>query len=303
MTPTSLIKKNYNAMVDLLLELQRTLHQTPPARAYTASIEPVSPQDEWKLNTELNPDLIITPVSMHEGKAIKQACDTYLDLHVIPGLSQRLTRRTPGMLWVNSQQNPMANKIEQLCIDINQAKTNISNCVTETHSKAKERFDLLKDALPATFTLHLYRHIRCFSGEQISHVHFNWIRQQAVLKANKAKLLENITSACQDSKNQNKLISLEALANAVANTPEYKLRMRRSQPVQPMANIRAVGATKYTPYPAAMPIVIIQPEMPALKLLQPYDNIQRLSARKPRSDRQTNVYLGHFYGHIIEATN
>lgn len=300
MTPTTFIKQNYDALITALVELKQTLHQDTPSLAYVASLPPVTKQDENALNPEHNPNLTIEPKQFYEDRALRMACESFLDLHVIPGLSQRIARRRPGVLWINPQTNPLANVVERLCQDINTAKSNIRNCVTGTYSTSAQRFDLLKDALPATFTVHLYRHIRCFNDRPIQAVRFNWIRQQALLRADKAELIESIAESMEHANDTNTLISFETLLKAVVSTPAGNIRMRRSQPVQPVANIRTCDAASYTPHPAAMPMIIIQNTVPTIKPLPDYDHQQR-KTRKPRSDRRENLFLGHFLGHTIEA--
>lgn len=299
MTPTTYIKQAYDQLVTNLLQLQDTLQQHPPPLAITFELPTVPKEDESKFNTQDNPDLVITPLTHRDAPAIEQACRTYLDLHVIAGLSQRSARRTPGVLWLPNS-NPMALAIEQLVFKINEAKAEIKNQVVQYADTPMQRFDLLKDALPATLTLHLYRQIRCFYNQDIKAIRFNWIRQHSLLRANKANLIEQINEAISQTSSQAHTSGLQELMALVQQTPEENLRLRRQQPIQPSVNIRAGVEAKYTPHSAAMPFIIIQPKPPAIKELEPYGHQTRIQ-RKPRSDRKQATILGYLNGYTIES--
>ncbi|MFC6674022.1 DNA replication terminus site-binding protein [Marinobacterium aestuariivivens] len=235
-------------------------------------------------------------VTEHSGtEAIELAAACYQDLHNNPRYSQKTARRTVGVLWLSPTQTGAKREIEELVERINGAKAAIEDFVTTTYHTRNERFEALRAACPGIMTLHLYRQIRCYGTENVTSIRFSWQRKDALVKPNKAELLQRIHEDLEHSGPDHQL-PLEQLIQKVSATPEPRLRVRRHVKVQPAANIMFGGAVKTVTAP--MPIIVLQDADLKLKMISTFDATAR---RKTRADRVASEILGTFAGITIEA--
>lgn len=234
----------------------------------------------------------------HTGhKAVELAASCYQDLYIQPGYSQKSARRTVGVIWLSPAQNPTSITIPELVDKINAAKTDIENHIIQTYETRQDRFEALRAECPGIMTMHLYRHIRCYSEQNIQSIRFAWQRKDSLSKPVKKDLLLKIEEEFDRSGPEYR-VPLEQLINKIKQTPGELLRIRRQVRVQPAANIRFDAGIKTVTAP--MPIIIIQSNDLKLKALTDFD---AKSQRKIRSDKVASEVIGSFGGVTIEAYN
>jgi DNA replication terminus site-binding protein len=232
----------------------------------------------------------------HTGRlAVDLAVKTYLDLAIRPNVSQKVARRSVGALWLPLHHNPAAHEIFDIVERINAAKSGIEQHIVQSYSTRQARFEALRLACPGAMTMHLYRHIRCFSGADVLSVRFSWQRKDSLVIPNKSELMQRIAEEMERARISSQL-ALNQLLMAVSNTPEDQLRLRRPVRVQPVANIRTELGSKTVTAP--MPIILLQDDELTLKPLADFDASMQ---RKTRSDRSMSTVLGTFAGVTIEA--
>lgn len=285
------VKPKFKIMLELLRELEAMLYSNPPDIAKVSLIEPVKLEDENK------PVLHINPVTAQGNSAIAHSLESYSDFYIKDGLARKIARRTPGVIYYNCQNSRFNSQLLTLIQHINDIKAHIKHAVTTTYPTSNQRFNALKELLPSVVTLNLYRQIRCFENQNVQSIRFTWVNQENVSVPDKVKLLEHLQSFIETAYNYQHLAKLEMMQRVICNTPDELIRLRRTTNVQPVANI--VSSVKTAPIVAAMPFIVIQPNMPATRMLKNYDHMQRVQ-RKTRSDRMENRYVGTLSGQDIE---
>ncbi|WP_205342326.1 DNA replication terminus site-binding protein [Denitrificimonas caeni] len=287
-----ILKQHYTDLCEQLNRLQFLITELEPQHAVVAHIQPLTKSQEHEpLNT-------IEP-SIHTGKrAVELATQAYQDLHTIVGFSQKSARRMPGVLWFDTSKTSGTEEIANCVHAINTAKLAIKDYVVSHFSTASERFEILKQACPGVMTVHLYRLIRCYQNEDLRSVRFTWLQQQALVYPDKAKLLNRINLAIEQSSSPSYSNTMATLLELVSAVAPGAIRIRRPVKVQPVANI-----TKYNgaagPVTAPLPIIILQDKQPVIKIIGEF-NAEMASQRKKRSDALEVNLLGIFQGETIE---
>lgn len=287
-TKGSKLEKNFSQLSSSLRELSYLLSSTNISKAITSQIPFIPPGEESLLRDHIK-------VQESTGRrAIKIAKEIYNDLYIDERYSQKSSRRTAGVLFIQPSLNSSSHEIKSLIETINNTKQEIKGFVTNNYSTQKERFEALKEACPGVMTLHLYRAIRILANKDVQSIRFTWQRKEVLTKPSKNKLLEQLHSEAAHSDPNNEE-SYQQLAKLIANTPEELLRERRQVREQPSANI--VMASKARTVTAPLPIVVIQEEPFTIKALGDFE----ASERKQRSDRRETTLLGYLRGSAIEA--
>ncbi len=286
------LKQHYNALCEQLNRLQFLLTELEPQHAVVAQIKPIEKSQEHEPITRIEP-IILTGRS-----AAERAAKAYQDLHTIVGISQKSARRTPGVIFFNTNKTPGAEDIAHCVNAINTAKLAIKDYVVSHFKTASERFEILKQACPGVMTVHLYRLIRCYHNEDLKSVRFTWSQQQALLYPDKKVLLKRINQALEQPGSPDYIDTLTTLLRRVNAVPQDAIRIRRQVKVQPVANItKQSGAAG--PVTAPLPIIILQEQQPTIKIIGDFD-AEIASQRKKRSDTLAANLLGVFQGQTIE---
>lgn len=286
------LKQHYNELLDQLNLLQQLMTKSEPQQAVVARIPPLTKAQEHE------PLPTITPTLYNGQEALEAAIKAYKDLYIIAGLSQKSARRTPGVIYFDTQQTPHAAHIAE-CVDaINNAKLAIKDYVVSNFSTANARFEILKQACPGIMAVHLYRLIRCYYQDDLKSVRFNWSQQQALVYPDKKRLVKRINTALQHSTSTDYSASLSQLLNNIAAVPQDSIRIRRQVKVQPVANVtRYSGAAG--PVTTPLPLIILQDSAPAIRSIGEF-NAETAAQRKTRSDKLETQLLGYFQGETIE---
>lgn len=285
----TVISEQFDAMSRDIQALNRILKRARPKTALAYPI-PNTPK-----GMENEPVKTI-PVCEHTGReAVSLATACYQDLHINPGYSQKVARRTVGVIWLSPLQDPSALEVPELVESINSAKTAIEEYVIGTFNTRQERFEALRAECPGIMTMHLYRHIRCFAHENVLSVRFSWQRKDSLSKPVKNDLLRRISEELERSGPDYQL-PLEQLITKIDRVPEQMLRVRRQVRVQPVANIRIGNGLRTVTAP--MPLIFVQEKPIKHKALAEFRSEEQ---RKTRSDKVAAEILGTFGGVTIEA--
>lgn len=284
------ISEHFEIICQNIDRLNRIIKQVPPLAALAAAVPPTPKGSKAPIRH-------IEMVEQTGRAAIHLAAESYRDLYIHPSYSQQAARRTVGAIWYTPKQHPLIEGLASTIECINTAKSAIEQYVTETYTSRTERFEALRVDCPGVMTLHLYRKIRCLNNTNVKSVRFSWLRKDTIVMPVKSELVQRISEEIERS-SADKRLPLEQLMQRVVAVPEYRLRIRRPVPVQPVANIR-IGDRVQT-VTAPMPLIIIQKEMPLLKGLASYDSTSAVQ-RKTRSDKVSVQNLGTFAGVSIEA--
>tara|TARA_R110000850_G_scaffold6634_3_gene25575 strand:- start:922 stop:1791 length:870 start_codon:yes stop_codon:yes gene_type:complete len=285
----TVISEQFDAMHRDIRALNNILKRTRPMAALAYPL-PNTPK-----GMEGEPVKTI-PVREHTGEeAVSLAAACYQDLHINPSYSQKVARRTVGAIWLSPLRDASALEIPDLVERINAAKTAIEEYVIGTFSTRQERFEALRAECPGIMTMHLYRHIRCFSHEKVLSVRFTWQRKDSLSKPVKNDLVRRISEELERSGPDYRL-PLEQLLSRLDRVPESSLRVRRQVRVQPVANIRVGDGLKTVTAP--MPLLFIQEQPIKHKALAEF---RAEDQRKTRSDKVAAEILGTFGGVTIEA--
>lgn len=289
---THYISQQYDQLCSDLARLKLLITTTKPTYAQVAEIpRTFRNQEAARIET-------IVPTQLEGREALTHAANAYLDLHVMEGLSQKVTRRTVGALVFSPDTSDTAKNIPACVQSINEAKANIQSYVISTYETRNERFDALKEACPGVMAQHLYRGIRCLNNARIERMSFTWQRKYSLKRPVKAVLVQQIREELSYATSHEKVQLLEELIVSVEATPASQLRIRRAVPAQPSVNVW--NDAQVQTLTAPLPIIVIQSNVPAIKPLQDF------SADTPRRDRQldrlNSSILGSFAGSIIEAT-
>ncbi|WP_052481440.1 DNA replication terminus site-binding protein [Gilvimarinus agarilyticus] len=231
-------------------------------------------------------------------RAIEQAISCYHDLYIKPDLSQKVARRSVGVIWIRPSDTPLE-QIQQLvdCVaTVNHAKNDMKAHITSLYANRKDRFESLRQVRTGLMTVQLYRSIKLFRDESIERVGLSWERKQLVDKVKPEKKIELLNSLDEEISHRDKegALPLIQLKAKIGPVPAELLRLRRDVRVQPVANVTRERNQTIT---AVMPIVLIQNNTPKLSPIEPFIASER---RKQRSDRSQARVLGTFNGSTIE---
>lgn len=285
----NVISEQFESLNRHIRNLNRILKQSQPLTALAYPL-PNTPK-----GMESEPVKTI-PVHEHNGKnAISLAASCYQDLHIKHNCSQKVARRTVGVICLSPNRDVSASEVPKLVEQINAAKSTIKEYLINTFSTRQERFEALHAECPGVMTLHLYRHIRCWANENIISINFSWLRKDSLSQPVKNDLVRRITEELEYS-GPNHRLPLEQLLQKICCVPESQLRVRRQVRVQPVANVRVNGRIKTVTAP--MPLLVVQDEPINYKALSEFRAEER---RKTRSDKVPSEILGTFGGVTIEA--
>jgi DNA replication terminus site-binding protein len=283
------IEDRFDELKENIRSLNTILNHTQPLAALAYPL----PRTSKGMESEIVKHITAPEYTGYE--AIELATSCYQDLYIQPGYSQKIARRTVGVIWLSPTNNPTNITIPKLVEKINTAKADIENYIVATYKTRKDRFEALHAECPGVMTMHLYRKIRCYSDQNIQSVRFAWQRKDSLSKPVKKDLLLKIQEEFDRSGPEYR-VPLQLLINRIKQTPGELLRVRRQVRVQPAANICFdVGAKTVT---APMPIIIIQGNEVKLKALTDFD---AKSQRKIRSDKVVSEVIGSFGGVTIEV--
>lgn len=289
---THYITQQYDQLCSDLARLKLLITTTNPSYALVAEI-PKTFRNQETARVET-----IVPAQFEGREALTHTANAYLDLHIMEGLSRKVTRRTVGALVFNPHTSQTARDIPACVISINKAKANIQSYVTSTYKTRNERFEALKEACPGVMAQHLYRGIRCLDNFKVERMSFTWQRKYSLKRPVKAVLVQQIREDLSYATSHEKVQLLEELIVLVEATPASQLRIRRAVPQQPSVNVwNDVQVQTLT---APLPIIVIQSNVPVIKPLQNFS--ADIPKRDRRLDRLNSSILGSFAGSIIEAT-
>ena len=286
----SVISEQFNIIQQRLQDLHHILVRVQPMAALAYPIPPV-PKGQ-----EDNPVSFI-PAIEHTGRnAASLASQCYRDLHIDPQYSQKSARRTVGVLWLSPVQDTAVRHIPALVHEINDAKTAIEEHIISTFSSRHDRFDALRAECPGIMTLHLYRHIRCYTDENVLSARFSWQQKDSLSTPDKKALMHQLNHRLEQGRPEQHL-PLTQLLDRIEHTPEALLRIRRPVRVQPVANMRWADAPAKT-VTAPMPLLVVQRQSVDMKPLAEFKGERH---RKVRTDKVKAQTLGTFEGVTIEA--
>ena len=287
-----IIKEHFNRLLDQLSLLKELLLSIEPSYAEVALL-PVALK-----NAETGVQKTITPTAFHDHEAVKLAANAYTDLYITAGASQKIAKRTPGLIWYDTDKITAATNIQPHIEAINKEKMSIKEHVVSNFKTADERYDILRQSCPGVMTLHLYRMIRCYNQTNLKSARLIWAQQDSIRRPHKQALLKQLNQALDASSCQAYVEKLTTIIKYVSLTPQSALRVRREVQPQPMANIvDANGKTSMVTAP--MPIIVLQPLKPVLRSIGEFD-LERASRRKKRADSLNKILLGNFQGTLIE---
>lgn len=283
----------------LLAALEIELLRLPLGNAVTYPIPPTKPEDEYKRVVQIKTGF------QTRVNAVKQAIISYKDLHIINGLSKKYTRQTPGFISFYAPSLPKYGvtyepyyKLIDIVNEINSVKNGIRNHITQTYPTRNARFQAMKEHCPASMTLHVYRNIKMFVGEDIKSLGFTWVNQDDLRRTTRAELIEQINKLIETSESTNYIRAMNTLANTISNIPDERLRLRRaiSRP-QPCVNITYNDKDKPpTMTHVSMPIIVIQNTSPLCGHFKNYNQADR----KVRADKLKTSVLTVLNGFNIE---
>lgn len=289
-TGNSSLSELYQSLSSDLDILATTLRSLPFEQATVTVIPPIEFDDQ----SEIVPQITLSRYVA--DYAVRAAIECYQDLYIKPFLSQKIVRRSPGVLRfapskIGSEASHMLISLVQR---INTTKERIELHVTTNFTTRQQRFDALRSVCPGVMTKQLYRRIRLFDEECISSIRFTWLRKQLVAKLDREKLLRELETELVKAADTRRA-ALEILQKRVLAAPESTLRIRRDVKVQPAANIVSGSTTQIINSP--MPLVVLQDEPVDIKVLGDYD---ASVTRRTRSDRAKSELLGYWSGSFIE---
>lgn len=292
MNTSSPVEELYQNILQDVDALRRIIKEVEPRQAIAAPIAPV-PKGESVL---YDADIPLHPVTGRE--AVLAAAQAYRDMHIHPDFCQKAARRTLGVLWYSPEQDERLLDIPVLVQRINAGKTAIERHITQNYPTQTTRFKALREDCPGVMAVHLYRHIRCLTEQDVTKIRFSWLRKDLLSKPDKGELMEGIEEDMQLGSDE-RVELLKSILAKVASTPAHQLRLRRRAPVQPAANINFDAAPLQT-LSANMPLILIQHRRPDLK--PPVSFLYaKAASRKVRADKVPAQTLGTFAGYTIEV--